>query len=139
MLSKKLCNKLTRLQCAAVSLINPLMSTDELFTKYGILKFDKLVQLEQLKIGYKLCNNLLPTNFTAQIRLDHKDQSTSKQHSYHTRNKHIPNLLLVQKSKYKSSFLFYAIREYSAVSTEIRESRTLKSFVWKCKKYLLCE
>ena len=92
MLSKKLCQNLTRIQHAAVSLINPIMSTNELLKKYGILKFDQLVCLEQLKIGYKLCNNLLATNFAAQIRHDHKGQSTKKQHSYHTRNKHVPNL-----------------------------------------------
>ena len=64
MLSKKMCKNLIRLQRIAVSMINPFMSTDELFIKYGILKFEKLVQLEQMKTGYKLCNNLLPINFT---------------------------------------------------------------------------
>ena len=139
MLSKKLCKNLSRMQCAAVSLINPTMNTDELFQKHGILKLDKLIHLEQLKIGYKLCNNLLPTNYTAQIRHDHKGQSTDKKHSYYTRNKHVPNLPLVQNNKYKSSFLFCAFKEYGSVGPEITESKTLKSFVWKCKKYLLHE
>ena len=49
MLSKKMCKNLIRLQCIAVSMINLFMSTDELFIKYGILKFEKLVQLEQMK------------------------------------------------------------------------------------------
>ena len=54
MLSKKLCKQLLRMQRAAVSLIDLTVITDELFRKHNILTFDKLVCLEQLKIGYKL-------------------------------------------------------------------------------------
>ena len=54
MVTKKMCKDLTRLQHTAISMIHPSMSTDELFTKYGILKFEQLVQLEQMKTGYKL-------------------------------------------------------------------------------------
>ena len=115
------------------------MSTDESFTKYGILKFERLVKLEQMKISYKLCNDLLPINFATQIKLNPKCQSTSKQHNYHTRNKQIPNLSLVQSSKYRTSFLFCAVREYSSLNIEIKESKTLKTFVYKCKKLLLHE
>ena len=65
MLSKKALNKLTQLQRTAVSLIDQNMGTDEVFKKHGILEFEKLVQFEQIKIGYKLCHSLLPTSFTA--------------------------------------------------------------------------
>ena len=139
MLSKKLCKQLLRMQCAAISLIDPTVITDKLFQKHNILTFDKLVCLEQLKIGYKLCNNLLPTNYAALIRYDHRGYCTDKKHNYYTRNKHIPNLPLVQNSKYKSSFLFCAVREYSSVGSEISDSQSLKTFVMRCKKYLLCE
>ena len=88
------------MQRAAVSLIDPTMVTDELFQKHKILTFDRLVCLEQLKIGYKLCNNLLPTNYENLIRHDHRGYCTDKKHTYHTRNKHIPNLPLVQNNKY---------------------------------------
>ena len=137
MLSKKACKNLAQLQRAAVSLINPNMCMKEVFKKYGILKFEKLVQLEQLKIGYKLCNSLLLVSLVAQISYDHKGQSTSKNHRYHTRNKQISNLPLVHNSKYKSSFLFCAVKEYSAINGKIQESKTLNSFARKCKKYLL--
>ena len=106
MLLKKACNKLAHLQRAAVSLIDQNMCTCEVFKKYCILKFEKLVQFEQLKIGYKLCNSLLPTSLVVLLSYDHKGQSTSKSHRYHTRNKQIPNLPYVLNSKYKSSFLF---------------------------------
>ena len=115
------------------------MSTDEITKKYRILGLEKLVRLEQMKIGYKLCHNLLPTNVAVQIRHDHKGQNMSKEHKYQTRNKYIPNLPQVYNNKYKSSFLFCAIREYSVLKRELKRSPTLKSFVCRCKKYLLLE
>ena len=87
----------------------------------------------------KLCHNLLPTNVAVQIRHDHKGQNMSKEHKYQTRNKYIPNLPQVYNNKYKSSFLFCAIREYSVLNSELKRSPTLKSFVCRCKKYLLLE
>ena len=137
MLSKKACNKLAHLQRAAVSLIDQNMGTNEVFKKYGILEFEKLVQFEQLKIGYKLCHSLLPTSLAALLSYDHKGQNTNKTHRYHTRNKQIPNLSYVLNSKYKSSFLFRAVKEYSVINNELRSSKTLHSFARKCKKYLL--
>ena len=137
MLSKKARNKLTQLQQTAVSLIDQNMGTDEVFKKHGILEFEKLVQFEQIKIGYKLCHSLLPTSLAALLSYDHKGQSTSKSHRYHTRNKQIPNLPYVLNSKYKSSFLFHAVKEYSIINDELRSSKILHSFARKCKKYLL--
>ena len=128
MLTKKLCKQLLRMQHAAISLIDPTTNRDELFQKHNILMFDKLVHLEQLKIGYKLCNHLLPINYTALIRHDHRGHCTDKKDSYYTRNKHIPNPL-IQNNKYKSSFLFHAVWEYSSVGSEILDSKTLKSLI----------
>ena len=57
MLSKKQIKNLARLQRTAISLIDPTMSTEEIVKKYRILGLEKLVRLEQMKIGYKLCHN----------------------------------------------------------------------------------
>ena len=137
MLSKKALNKLTQLQRTSVSLIDQNMGTDEVFKKHGILEFEKLVLFEQIKIGYKLCHSLLPTSLAALLSYDHKGQTTSKSHRYYTRNKQIPNLPYVLNSKYKSSFLFRAVKEYSEIDDKLRSSRTLHSFARNCKKYLL--
>ena len=110
---KKQIKNLARLQHTAISLIDPTMSTEEIIKKYRILGLEKLVRLEQMKIGYKLCHNLLPTKVATLIRHDHKGHNMSKEHKYQTRNKYIPNLPQVHNNKYKSSFLFCAIREYS--------------------------
>ena len=139
MLSKNQKKNLARLQRTAISLIDPTMSTDEVIKKYRILGLEKLVRLEQMKIGYKLCHDLLPTNIAVLIKHDHKGQNMSKEHKYQTRNKYIPNLPQVHNNKYKSSFLFCAIREYSVLKSELKTTPTLKSFVWRCKKYLLSE
>ena len=139
MLSKKQTKNLARLQRTAISLIDPTMRTDKIIKKYRILELEKLVRLEQMKVGYKLCHNLLPTNVAVLIRHDHKGQSINKEHKYQTRNKYIPNLPHVHNNKYKSNFLFCAIKEYSALPSELKTSPTLKTFVYRCKKYLLLD
>ena len=88
------------------------MSTDEIFKKYRILKFEKLMCLEQLKIGYKLCNNLLPTNFTAQIRHDHKGQSTS-------------NIAITQETSMYQIFLLYRTANINPVSCSVLSGNTV--------------
>ena len=55
------------------------MGIDDVFTAYKILPFDKLVRLEQCKLGYKLCNNLLPINLAKNMKQDHRKQSTVKE------------------------------------------------------------
>ena len=136
MLSRKLCNKLKQLQRAVVSLIDQNLCTNDVFAKYAILEFEKLVQLEQLKIGYKLCHGLLPTGLALLIIHDHKGHSTCKNHRYQTRNKQIPNLPQVSNNKYKSSFLFHVVKEYGAINDEMRACSTVQLFVRSCKKYL---
>ena len=88
-----------------------------------------------MKIGYKLCHNLLPTKVADLIRRDHTGQSITKEHSYQTRNKYIPNLPSVSNNKYKASFLCCAIREYSALNNELKSCRTQKHLYVSVKEY----
>ena len=111
MIQKRLQSVIAKVQRKAVKLIDPTMGIDDVFTVYKILPFDKLVRLEQCKLGYKLCNNLLPTNLAKNMKQDHRKQSTVKDHRYPTRSKKIPNLPQASDSKYRSSFLFRAIKE----------------------------
>ena len=139
MISRKQNKQLTKLQRTAISLIDTTMKTDEIVKKYKILELEKLVKLEQMKIGYKLCHNLLPIKIADLIRRDHTGQIITKEHGYQTRNKHIPNLPSVSNNKYKASFLCCAIREYSALNNELKSSSTLKSFICKCKRILVSD
>ena len=79
MISRKQNKQLTKLQRMAISLIDTTMKTDEIVKKYKILELEKLVKLEQMKIGYKLCHNLLPAKVADLIRHDHTGQSITKE------------------------------------------------------------
>ena len=80
MLQKHLVNKLEKAQHSAVMLINPNSRVDEVFRNCNILKVTDMVQLEQCKMGYKLCHNLLPSNLTQNMLLDHRSHSIVKEH-----------------------------------------------------------
>ena len=136
-MQKKLMEDITRLQKKAVKLIDPTIPVADAFAKYNILPFEKLVRLEQCKLGYKLCNNLLPPNLAKSMKHDHRMQSTSKTHKYPMRNKDIPNLPQVSTNKYQSSFLFRAIKEFSNLNSHLKTCKTLNMFSHKCKKHLM--
>ena len=134
MLQKHLVNKLSKAQCTAVRLIDPKNSIDETFKRYKILKVTDMLHLEQCKMGYKLCHNLLPNKLADSMMRDHKSHSIAKDHRYFTRSKRTPNLPCVMGAKYRSSFLYSSIREYSALDYGLKQARNLHLFVKTCKK-----
>ena len=133
MIQKQLLDKINKIQRTAVQLINLLMPVDSLFKKEKILPIQKMIELEQCKMGYKLCHNLLPKNLAKCMLSDHRDISVQKVHKYQTRNKKTPNLPPVASNKYRSSFLFTAIKEYSKLGTDLKEAKVLSTYV-KCLK-----
>ena len=137
MIQKKWMEDITRLQCKEVKLISPSVPKTEMFAKHKILPFKELVSLEQCKLGYKLCHDLLPTNLANNMKHDHRMHSILKTHSYPTRYKHILNLPQVVSCKYRSSFLFRAIKEFSTLNSSLKDCKTLHSFNRQFKKYLL--
>ena len=124
MLQKHLVDKLLKAQHTAVSLIDPNNTIDETFKKYKILKLTDMINLEQCKMGYKLCHNLLPNKLVNSMTQDHKCQSIVKKHRYFTRSKRTPNLPSALGIKYRSSFLYNSIREYSALENSLKHSKT---------------
>ena len=96
-----------------------------------------MVHLEQCKMGYKLCHNLLPSNLTQNMLLDHRSHSIVKAHRYPTRSKSTPNLPGAMNAKYRSSFLYSAIREYSALDSSLKQAKNLHVFLKNCKTHLL--
>ena len=95
---------IARLQRKAIKLIDNTTTIDKAFHKHRILPFEQLIKLEQCKLGFKLCNNLLPTNLAKCMKEDHNMQSITKTHWYPTRKKHIPNLPHAVANKYHDSF-----------------------------------
>ena len=134
MIQKHLLDKIVKAQRIALQLINPLVPVDTLFKAEKILPVEQLIKLEQCKMRYKLCHTLLPKKLAKCMLTDHRDASVQKTHKYQTRHKEIPNLPQVTSSKYRLSFLFTSISEYSKLSPELKEAKNLSAFV-KCLKF----
>ena len=137
MLQKNMLNKLVNAQRYAVSLIDPNCCIEVIFRKYKILRLVDMLHLEQCKMGYKLCHNLLPAKLAENMLHDHKSHSISKEHRYFTRGKKTPNLPGAISVKYRVSFLYSSIREYSALDHNLKQAQNLSLFVKNCKKLYL--
>ena len=130
-------NKLQVLQNKAVSTLNTDLSTDAVYKKHKILRIRSLIKLEEYKLGYKLCHNLLPKPLSDCLLTDHYDKSTKKTHGYNTRHKSTPNLPNVKSHKYRNSLLFSTVQSYMHLPLECKESNILPLFVKRCKTMLL--
>ena len=128
---------IARLQRKAIKLIDNTTTIDKAFQKHRILPFEQLIKLEQCKLGFKLCNNLLPLNLAKCMKEDHNMQSITKTHRYPTWKKHIPNLPHAVANKYRDSFLYRAIKEYNDLNPLVQSCKSLLSFSRRCKKSLL--
>ena len=104
---------------------------------HGILNISELVMLENYKFGFKYVNKLLPTRLIKELETDSKNKTLVKKHRYNTRNKHLPNAPTRMTPLYRRSLLYKAINNYNKLPTSIKNSRTLKSFITKCKNHLL--
>ena len=58
----------------------------------GILTVLDMIDLANLKFGYKLLHNLLPRKVTECCKIDSKHKCLMPKHDYNTRSKQIPNL-----------------------------------------------
>ena len=134
MLQKHLVDKLSKVQHTAVKLIDPKKTIDEVFKRYKILKFVDMIHPEQCKMGYKLCHNLLPDKLKSNMTEDHNYRSIVKGHRYPTRGKMTPNLPRAFSNKYRSSFLYHSIREYSVLDKSLKSCKNLQRFVKNCKQ-----
>ena len=134
MLSVGQTTQLCTLQRKCSRLIDSSLSTSETFKKLQILTVPDLIKLEQCKLGYKLCNGLLPTVLTRLMMHDSNNCTMVKSHSYKTRHKDIPNRPNARSTLYHRSFLYQAIACYSKLDKKLRDSSTLFSFIRQLKK-----
>ena len=105
------------------------------YKELQILPLKKLIHLEQSKLCYKLCNDMLPSKLTEILLTDQHARSIIKDHQYNTRRKHIPNRPPVTSNTYQKSYLYNLIAAYSDVPTKIRETGWFQRFVISCKKH----
>ena len=129
-------NMLGKLQNNCMKCISKLQDIDELYKSVHVLPVKKIIMLEQAKLGYKLCNNMLPHKLNRTMITDQNNASIKKTHGYDTRHKKIPNLPYVNSTKYRKSFLCKAISSYSSLPSVLTQSNNLLRFISECKKYL---
>ena len=93
----------------------------EVYRKLNILTVGQLIELEQSRMGYKLCNGLLPTAITRILMSDQDSRPMNKTHEYETRQKNVPNRPKVKSRLYMDSFLY---KSYPAIVICPRELET---------------
>ena len=134
MLSSGQITQLCTIQHKCVRMIDSSVPISEAFKKLQILTVPDMINLEQGKLGYKLCNGLLPSVLTRLMMHDFNNCTIAKNHSYKTRQKDIPNRPNVKLSLYRKSFLYQAIACYSKLDKNLRDSPTIFSFSKKLRK-----
>ena len=137
MLTKGQISDLIGVQRKCIRQIENTTSVDEAFKKLKILTVNQLIELEQSKMGYKLCKGLLPTATTQIMMSDADSRPMKKTHTYETRQKNVPNRPKVKSKIYMDSFLYRSISSYSNLSQKLREAPTLSNFVRLIKKELM--
>ena len=95
------------------------------------------MKLEQLKLGYKLCNHMLPPRVSREMLTDQNSKSILKTHSYETRKKNIPNRPNTRHQLNMSSYLYQAPLAYSNLPDKLRFIGNYHRYVKECKQYLL--
>ena len=105
--------------------------------KEQILAFNQIIELENLKVGYKLYNNTLPPKITEHLTTDSSAQGLEKTYNYNTRHKHNLNLPVATNRLYHSSFLCKVVKNYAGLPTTVTSQTNFKTFTRKCKSLLL--
>ena len=114
--SKSTLKCIQTIQNTCLRCIEPKLWPEESNKKHKILKVEDLIKLEQYKLGYKACNKLLPTRLLTCLFTDSKDRSLKKSHGYNTRYKEIPNVPVMSSLKYRKSFMYMCMKEYTAAT-----------------------
>ena len=110
-------------------------NTDRLFRELDLLKLQDIITLEQCKLGYKLVNNKIPNP----IKKLMQQKGGKKKHRYNTRNKNLPNIQKHQSKSFNTSYLCKGITNFTKLPTDVKNSKTLKSFTRQVKRILICK
>ena len=137
MLTKGQITELTGIQRKCLRQIDNSTTVVEVYRKLNILTVGQLIELEQSRMGYKLCNGLLPTAITQILMSDQDSRPMNKTHEYETRQKNVPNRPKVKSRLYMDSFLYKSISSYSNLSQRIRDAPSLSTFTRLAKSKLM--
>ena len=114
MCSKEELNRIKSVQRKAIKFLKPFDSFLESCKTLKILPIESLIELELLKIGYKLHSNC---------------HSLTRKHRYPTRTKNDLYVPVYQKASHSSSFLVRSISLYSRLNHDLKSSISLSSFI----------
>ena len=137
MCSKEQLNCIKSVQRKALKFLRPSDSFLGTCETLKILPIESLIELELLKIGYKLHKGLLPANVNKCLREDSNRHSLTRKHRYPTRSKADLYVPVYQKASHSSSFLVRSISLYSKLNHDLKSSTSLFLFAAKCKKDLM--
>ena len=107
------------------------------YKKDKLLKFKDLTFLENVKLAYKLEHKLLPQRLHDMLLSDSKNQSLEKTHKYNTRCRSLPYRPTALTRHYHTSYLFQSIKDYGTINLEVRNIKTLGTFIHRLKQNLL--
>ena len=129
MLTQGQMKRLQKLQNEVIQLIDQKSTLQMVYLEQKISNLEKLIRLEQQKLGYCLVNNLLPKNLEKQITTDHKGSHLVKNHQYNTRFKTEPNHPSTKSSNYHTSFLHQCIKAFSTLPYHVKQKPNLRLFI----------
>ena len=130
-------NRLQKIQNKALQYITnnnkALLNKKEL----KVLDITSMIELANLKFGYKVLHKLLPPIANSLCLSDSKNKKLNKQHNYNTRYKRTPYLPKNATQQYKSSFLCKGPQSLLTLNVETTMKPNLNSFIKHCKSLLL--
>ena len=130
-------NRLQKIQNKALQYVTNKNNALENKKELQVLSINSMIELANLKFGYKVLHNLLPPVTRKLCMFDSSENTLSKQHNYNTRNKRTPYLPKNASKQYKDSFLCRGPQSLLILNVETRMNPTLSSFVRHCKGLLL--
>ena len=80
-------SRIQSVQNKCVEIISKNKNTELTYKNLKILKIKELIKMQEIKVGYRLINKLLPNKISQQLQSDSKKKSLLKTHTYNTRGK----------------------------------------------------
>ena len=137
MLNNNQIQKLQKVQNTCLRILDPNLTVADCLKKQHILKITQLIDLDLIKLAFKLIHNLLPHKLAQCMTSDQAGKNLQKPHKYMTRNKSIPNLPRIKLNAYQKSFLMKSISLYSNLPSRYHNCQSLANLINSIKKMIL--
>ena len=89
MTTKDNLNRMQSIQNKCIEIISRNKNIEDSFKKLKIAKINELIKLQEIKIGYRLLNKLLPNKISQQLQCDSNQKTLIKVHSYNIKEEKI--------------------------------------------------